>query len=325
MRKLFIVLITLLLFTNLKAQHPDKVIIFLLTDFETNYPDNGLGGWLTDSVNPWIIDETNPENIWQIGKPYKAAFDTAYSVPNAIMTDTLNPYPINNHSTFEYLFTKPDWAQDRCFSALKLYFMHKFETDMLSDGGYIEISYDKGNIWTNVLNDNSASSVTFQNFYNSDDTIKGGENAFSGLYTDEWLYSGVEWCWYNDDKALELDSLIIRFSFFSDGIDNSKAGWIIDNIYFLIEDYCTIGINDIENDIETFIYPNPVSDISILELPDNDSNYYVQIFNIQGKEVFSCISRNSIEINRNYFNTGIYFYKINNAENKTFTGKFIVK
>jgi hypothetical protein len=32
-------------------------------------------------------------NSWQIGRPGKSVFDSAYTLPNAIMTDTLNTYP----------------------------------------------------------------------------------------------------------------------------------------------------------------------------------------------------------------------------------------
>jgi Secretion system C-terminal sorting domain len=324
MKKILILFALLLLYANLKAQHPDKIIIFLLTDFETNYPDNGLGGWLTDSVNPWVIDETNPENIWQIGETYKAAFDTAYSTPNAIMTDTLNPYPVNNYSTFEYLITKPEWAKDRCISHLQLLFQNMYETDTLCDGGFVEISYNNSNTYNNIIFDNIPNTTFFQNFYESGDTIVGGIPAFNGKSLGNWEESGIIFLW-NDDQAQKLDSIRVRFNFKSDNEDNNKAGWIIDNIRFLIEDYCDIGINDPENESEAFIYPNPVTDISILEIPEKNSKNYIQIFDVQGKEVFNCISNNSIEINRSDFNTGIYFYKITNSENKTFTGKFIVK
>lgn len=324
MRKLLIILTTLFFFTNLKAQHPEKIIIFLKTNFENNNPYPYYPGWLTDTINPWIIDEEDPENIWQVGKTYKAAFDTAYSVPNAIMTDTLNPYPINNHSSFEYLITKPEWAKDRCISSIILNFIHLYNTDTLKDGGYIDISYDRGETWANVIDDTKPTDLFTYFFYDQSDTLTENNRGFSGNSTNKWNESGISWQ-FNDETASEIDSVIIRFNIISDDIDNNKAGWIIDNIYFLIEDYCTIGINDVENEYRSFVYPNPVSDISILELPDNDFNYYVQMFNIQGKEVFSCISRNSIEINQNDFNSGIYFYKISNFKNHIFTGKFIVK
>ncbi len=43
---------------------------------------------------------SNPNNIWQIGSLHKTVFTNAYSVPNALVTDTINTYPINDTSTF---------------------------------------------------------------------------------------------------------------------------------------------------------------------------------------------------------------------------------
>ncbi|MFI5135825.1 MAG: hypothetical protein ACHQD9_08235 [Chitinophagales bacterium] len=53
--------------------------------------------------------DTTAGNIWEIGRPHKIFFDSAYSLPNAIVTDTLNPYPINNFSTFTIKISDLDW------------------------------------------------------------------------------------------------------------------------------------------------------------------------------------------------------------------------
>lgn len=51
-----------------------------------------------DSV---LIDiAQNPDNIWQIGSPHKQVFNLGYSSDNAIVTDTLNSYPMNDTSSF---------------------------------------------------------------------------------------------------------------------------------------------------------------------------------------------------------------------------------
>jgi len=42
-----------------------------------------------------ITIDTQANNIWQVGKPAKSQFNSAYSIPNAIVTDTLHPYPSN--------------------------------------------------------------------------------------------------------------------------------------------------------------------------------------------------------------------------------------
>ena len=54
-----------------------------------------------NSQNNHIIIDTisNPDNIWQIGVPSKTIFDSAYSLTHAIVTDTLNAYPVNDTSS----------------------------------------------------------------------------------------------------------------------------------------------------------------------------------------------------------------------------------
>jgi hypothetical protein len=43
---------------------------------------------------------SNPNNIWQIGKPQKIIFINAHSAPNVLVTDTINSYPTNDTSIF---------------------------------------------------------------------------------------------------------------------------------------------------------------------------------------------------------------------------------
>ncbi len=48
----------------------------------------------------YIDTVSNPNNIWQVGIPQKTIFTDAYSPPNVIVTDTTNPYPVNDTSVF---------------------------------------------------------------------------------------------------------------------------------------------------------------------------------------------------------------------------------
>ena len=72
-------------------------------------------------------------NIWQIGKPQKLFLNNSKSQPNAIVTDTLNFYPVKNTSSFVLGFPwENSW--DILFS-----FKQKYNCDTLADGGFIEI------------------------------------------------------------------------------------------------------------------------------------------------------------------------------------------
>jgi len=57
----------------------------------------------TSKYNSLLISlDTAKQNVWQIGAPHKHYFDSAYSRPNVIVTDTSLPYPINNNSYFTF-------------------------------------------------------------------------------------------------------------------------------------------------------------------------------------------------------------------------------
>ncbi len=85
------------------------------------------------------IDTAYHNNIWQVGKPDKVLFNSAHTVPNAIVTDTINPYPTNNNSSFIFRATQTVGSTN-----FLLQFYFKINTDSLNDYGTIEASPDNG-------------------------------------------------------------------------------------------------------------------------------------------------------------------------------------
>jgi len=302
---------------NLKDD-PRATLHFFITDFEGN--NSYLN--CTDTINPWVIDTINAENIWQIGKPNKVFFDSAHNVPNCIVTDTIKPYPINNHSTFEFNVKKPIGMEYRGWSSVSLYFDHKYDTDSLYDGGYIDVSYDGGNSFTNIIYDNINGAETYSShFYKNDDTICGGIPAFTGK-SDGWAYTQlvIAWPYEHWDKT---DSMIIRFNFKSDSVNNNKEGWLIDNIYFLLEDRTGIGVNENGGDNTLTFYPNPVNDLLTIELKNHEINL-VKIFSLTGQLLLSKkINYANPTINTANLTGGIYLIKVIYKNNKTYTAKII--
>ena len=324
MKKYIFILASLFFFINSIAT-PPEVLIYLITNFGNNnpYPHYPI---LTDTINPWVIDESNPDNIWQIGESHKSILGPANTFSNAIMTDTINPYPVNNHSTFQYLITKPENMQDNCISRINLSFYYKIHADTLKDGGFIDISYDHGNTWTNIIDDTISTRVSVSGrFYGSSDTLTGNRKGFSGNRTNDWIWGDFMWIDENNEHARTNDSILVRFNFVSDEIDTGKEGWIIDNIFLEVSDYCNVGIDDSFINNEILLFPNPVYGISVFELPDDTNIYHIQVFNIQGREVLNCVSSESFMIHRDDFDPGIYIYKISSSQAQTYTGKFIIK
>lgn len=276
----------------------------------------------------YLIIDTSSQNIWQIGAPNKIFFDSAYSINNAIVTDTLNFYPINNNSYFDLrigAFNYNYYYPDDIFIEIK----HKFDTDTLKDGGFISVSYDQGLTWMNIINDTVYGQATPSwdnlNLYNYYDTLYNGEFGFSG-HSNGWITTMFSWHYIPVKNNIDVigDTMIVRFNFISDSIENNNEGWMIDNIKLYSVDLGG-GINDTKS-LKFNITPNPMNEISIIEL-ESYSEIQLSIFNIQGQLVRQkrYFNNQSIIINKANFNSGIYFVKIRTDSNLIGIKKLIIK
>src|SRR5258706_16272130 len=179
----------------------------------------------TSTSLPWRIDTSLAGNIWQTGPPQKIIFDSAYSAPNVIVTDTLNPYPVNNRSSFIVTVTNAMVFNSWNAIYLMVDFTHKYDTDSLHDGCFIELSLD-GVTWQNIINFPFLQSAI--NSYSATDTITGGIPAFSG--------SAKGWEFEQYDFMLRrfpfpIESPFFIFSFPNYFIKFNKKRWMNYDIY----------------------------------------------------------------------------------------------
>lgn len=273
----------------------------------------------------YVQIDTSAQNIWQIGPPTKSFFDTAYSIPNAIVTDTINAYPNSNYSYFDIVI-----EPDLLYYDILLSFKHKFQTDTLIDGGYIEVSYDNGNTWSNVLYEdtiNDPEVFNTVNLYGADDTLKGGIHGFSGT-SDEWIYTRLQWIWYFPSKSNYPDTLKIRFNFISDAIQTNKDGWMIDHIQIQGVNLPGSTTDFDKNNNQIKIFPHPLEVSSTIKFNNLSSeSMTLNIYNLSGKKVktVSNITTNQFEVRKNDLSEGVYLLKIQDSKGNYQTGKLLVK
>ncbi|MCW3082680.1 MAG: hypothetical protein JWP12_46 [Bacteroidetes bacterium] len=325
-KKLLLISFVLTFNIAAKAQTRSTIVQSENTDFETNAS--------------LVEIDTAASNIWQIGLPQKMFFGTPSTPPFAIMTDTINSYPINNHSTFT---VSMDSSVYGFFPNAAISFWHKYETDSLQDGGYVEFSADSGHTWTNVVDTYSMGVISIEptNFYNNytHDTIQGGIYAFTGTQ-NTWQYSRIKLSWFiavlptYNGSGINRDlnyvqKIMFRFNFKSDGVQTNKAGWIIDNIVIDMED---LGGGIAENKQSSFdvkLFPNPVENQSIMQIipSGDDKNFSLSIYNATGQ----LVSKNDIDrnnqfiINKSDLNSGIYFYSVTSSKGVCKNGKLIIQ
>ncbi len=183
------------------------------------------------------------------------------------------------------------------------------------------------------------STVRTVNYLGNDSVIYGTDFGVF-LSTDNGI-SMQQLDWYNMSKVYHLDDTIYVSTTDPSLYYTSQIGsnWV--NMNF--DEYALVMIKSgerlvagTENGVFIFpgtstqvfhsatlpkdnIFPNPVSDILIIENFDNN-HYKIEIFNIDGQ--LELKEFDNIKINVTNLKSGLYFYKIS-SDKKYYTGKFI--
>ncbi|MFA6403774.1 MAG: T9SS type A sorting domain-containing protein [Salinivirgaceae bacterium] len=276
-----------------------------------------------ESQSTYFVQGTPTTNIWQIGQPSKTLFNEAFNGANAIVTDTLNPYPVNNHSWFDLVLPIYDFG----YPYVGIEFMNKLNTTSNCDGGYVTVSYDQGETWINIIEDTISFSEwyitpTFPwqtiNLYSKEDTLYNGEYGFSG---ESLGWEKVQFSWYTMivKKGYWYDTMIVRFNFISDTIPDNKDGWMIDNIrLFWVDLGGSIHESAIVSNLDVF--PNPINDRAIIRTKNQQNIKKIEVFSINGQLVGAkIVQSNEYQFHKDNLQPGIYFMKctFNNETSET--------
>ncbi|SRR5260221_3151536 len=245
---------------------------------------------------------SHPNNIWQIGVPQKTIFTSAYSAPNVIVTDTLNPYPINDTSVFiiTNVVYGNGWTLPHTASIIGQYFVN---SDTLTDYGLIEFSPDNGVTWHDILNDTSVTNNVF--WYSPIPILTGNSNGWQHFYVNLAPLGSL----FNIQL---FDTLLYRFTFISDSIQTNKDGLMFDNLHF--DDYSE-GIPEIQNQNLISLSPNPVNDQLIIHRTKISDQEQIQIFDFTGRLMLDNKNFFGNIINTKSLSSGIYFLRYSDAKN----------
>ncbi len=274
-----------------------------------------------DPMYDWISIPSEETNIWQVGRTNKDFLFESNLQYAVIVTDTLNSYPVSLDDYF--LISIPENENSWSWPEGILSFYHKYQTDSLYDGCIIEISYDYGLSWNNILDDDIHIDNHFTGLYSDTDTIIGGIPAFSGS-TSEWIYTEFHWRWMALTKSSNSEQTgypVLRFRFVSDDVDSGKDGWVINRIVFRGYDISgTVDerINSIAN-----VYPNPFNETLKVEISKEIDDLVFTLYRISGKIVIRKAIVIDQEFNLSDLSFGIYYYSIRSGDIILQTGKII--
>lgn len=253
-----------------------------------------------------IIDTTsNPNNIWQIGHPCKTLFNSANSNPNVIVTDTTNPYPINDTSSFTVIhLASSGWGLG--YPKVDIGGYYSVNSDSLTDYGYIDFSPDLGSTWFRA-----DSSVGFCTWGAVEDlpTFTGNSNGWKHFY----------YCLQVPFPVAFDDTILYRFTFISDSVQSNKDGLMFDDLRF--EDWAE-GIQEIQNDNLISVFPNPTSNELRIHITKVTDKMRVQVLNYTGQVLYDNPNYKEEPINTLHFDNGIYLVKY--SDTKSFAIKLFV-
>lgn len=231
----------------------------------------GCGYLVSDSMNfeqsSNLLSFDN-DSLWQIGIPQKNIFNEAWSLPNALITDTINAYPDSVNTAFS-LKIFPYLMGD-----LFIAFTHKVDVGE-GDSCIVEFSTD-GNSWLSMIelfgepfsfehpfpiffDTDLQTGLSYPEIFNGFDTVRNlfySDTAFDWTQTVIW----IDWVIIVKNNILFdkfTDSLYVRFRFVSDENPDNKEGWMLDN--FCIGNYWYKGTNIHETNYCNFVstFPNP--------------------------------------------------------------------
>jgi len=143
---------------------------------------------------------------------------------------------------------------------------------------------------------------------------------------------------YFDDELLEVDlkkGIIHEGTWFNDGSKNLRWGNTSkDEMMVMIVMYVndTTGIATSSHEVLAMqepakIYPNPMSDFSIIELPALVQNVDFSLYDVLGRPVRKVlgIREQSFIIEKEDLERGIYLYRIEEKDGRFWTGKLVVE
>ena len=154
----------------------------------------------------FFIDSSDVNNIWQIGKPVKSMFASALSIPNAIVTDTLNAYPPNNESSFTIIHVISEVPVN-----ISMEYQYQIQSDSLNDTGMIKCSFNNGLSWIELNPDSTQQSIYW---WSNNPQFSGNSHG---------------WKWTKVDIIMDTpysvgDTVLFKFVFKSGNNVNNKDG-----------------------------------------------------------------------------------------------------
>ncbi len=246
------------------------------SQYYTQYFD-GADTLVSQSI--FVNLDTTTSGIWQIGPPQKIIFESASTVPNVLITDTVNTYPDSLNSSAWFML--PENLLQA--GAIAIQWNQKLDLDTNMDGGLIEFSSDSGLTWENAFYN-----ANVYNFYGWDISNEGalpaGDPCFTG--TDS-TWKNI-WLCFLYDYLQTITNLSIRYRIVSDSVETNQEGWMIDNLMVQETWFHPVAEQSMPSNFK--VYPTVTDKFVTVQLTNTNPDFAVRqisILNMNGQFIRS--------------------------------------
>lgn len=201
----------------------------------------------------------------------------------------------------------------------------KYEDIAVVEPGERLTLFPSADFYDYVIVEGSKDGVVWQNFGRGYDAAKNGNwtNAFEGsqqIDNSLFISESVD----IDNVFQAKDTIFVRFRLYSDAFTNGW-GWAIDNL--AIQSVIT-DLKDQDILAQSIkIYPNPTSDYFNIANIENNENYELLLFNVNGavvkNEIISASLSQEITINVSGVRPGTYIVKLKSSK-REYSSKVII-
>jgi hypothetical protein len=220
-----------------------------------------------------VMDSSHHRNQWQIGAPHKSVFDSALSLPNAMITDTVHKYLMGDTSVF---ILKVPAVMVECpinpnAPFIRLNFSYQLDIDTNAKA-ILEVSEDSGAHWINIA-DSLPSTMGWVGATPPDfATPTAGWTPFALAHS------------FSDTSG---DTILFRFTFITDSSDSiygQRDGWMIDNIWLWY--WCEGEVHNTGRSEKVSVFPNPSTGDINIQTTAPSSSATITISNMLGQQVY---------------------------------------
>ncbi|MBK9191070.1 MAG: T9SS type A sorting domain-containing protein [Crocinitomicaceae bacterium] len=265
----------------MKKNLPIAFVLYLqfstsFSQYYTQYFD-GLDSNQFEAI--FVYPDTSDADVWQFGPPQKTYFESASTIPDVLITDTVNYYP-DSVSTYAWFQVPQDalWA-----GGLAIQWVQTIDLDTNKDGAFVEFSSDSGDTWQNAMYHPDVYQYYGWDFAN-EGTDHTGEPCFTGTDT---LWKNV-WLCFLYDYLGTIDNLSVRYRLSSDTIQTNQEGWMLDNLMVAATWFHPVAEQSKVSDYK--IYPSvsqgPIS-ITRVNTENNSGNARLKLLTMTGQLILN--------------------------------------